>query len=158
MYTFDNKSLLKDGIRCFPVMGEIHYSRYPKEFWKESLCKMKAGGVTIVSTYVIWIHHEEIENQYDFTGDRDLHAFVQACQDCKIKLLLRIGPWIHGEVRNGGFPDWLIHKDFQVRTNDEKYFAAVEKWYKKIYQEVADFFNSPDNPIVGIQIENEFGH
>ena len=158
MYTFDNKSLLKDGIRCFPVMGEIHYSRYPKEFWKESLCKMKAGGVTIASAYVIWIHHEEIEDKYDFSGDRDLHAFVQACKDCKMKLMLRIGPWIHGEVRNGGFPDWLLKKDFQVRTNDEKYFAAVEKWYKRIYQEVADFFASPDNPIVGVQIENEFGH
>ncbi len=23
---------------------------------------------------------------------------------------LRIGPWAHGEVRNGGFPDWLLQK------------------------------------------------
>jgi len=159
MYTFDNKSILKNGNRWFPIMGEIHFSRYPKQYWKESLCKMKAGGVDIVSAYVIWIHHEEIENEYDFSGDKDLHAFVQACKECDVKLLLRIGPWSHGEVRNGGFPDWLLKKDFEVRTNDEAYFATVEKWYKKVYEQVSDFFADEEtNPIIGVQIENEFGH
>ncbi|MCR4733921.1 MAG: beta-galactosidase [Treponema sp.] len=161
MYSFDNISLKQDSKRWFPVMGEIHYSRFPKAYWKESLLKMKAGGIDVASTYVIWIHHEEIEGEYDFTGDRDLRLFVSCCKECKIKLWLRIGPWIHGEVRNGGFPDWLLHKDFQVRTNDERYFSLVEKWYKKIYEEVKDYFYSEkdsDNPIIGIQIENEFGH
>ena len=71
-YKFDEKSLFRDGKRWFPVMGEIHYSRYPHQYWKEALLKMKAGGVDIVSAYTIWIHHEEIENEWDFTGDRDL--------------------------------------------------------------------------------------
>ena len=64
-YSFDNISILKDGKRIFPIMGEIHYSRVPRSEWKERLLKMKAGGVTIVSAYVIWIHHEEIEGEYD---------------------------------------------------------------------------------------------
>ena len=131
MYSYDNISLMQDGKRWFPVMGEIHYSRYPHEYWRESLLKMKACGVDVASTYVIWIHHEEIEGEYDFTGDRDLRLFVQTCKECGIKLWLRIGPWVHAEVRNGGFPDWLLKKDFKVRTNDERYFAVVEKWYKK---------------------------
>lgn len=161
MFTFDSQSLYKDGKRWFPLMGEIHYSRYPKEFWKESLCKMKAGGIDIVSSYVIWIHHEEIEGQYDFTGNRDLHAFVQACKECDIKLLLRIGPWSHAEARNGGFPDWLLHKDFEVRTNDKKYLATVKKWYKEVFKQVKGYCCSPketENTIIGVQIENEFGH
>ena len=161
MYDFDNISLKKDGKRWFPVMGEIHYSRYPKEYWHESLMKMKAGGVDVASAYVIWIHHEEIEGQYDFSGDRDLKLFVRTCKECGMKLWLRIGPWVHGEVRNGGFPDWLLKKDFEVRTNDERYFAVVENWYKRIFKEVEGFFwseNNPDNPIIGVQIENEFGH
>ena len=73
MYTFDNISLLKNGKPWFPIMGEIHYSRYPKQYWHESLYKMKAGGVDIVSAYVIWIHHEEIEGEYDFTGNKNLN-------------------------------------------------------------------------------------
>ncbi len=154
-YTFDSKSLLKDGKRWFPVMGEIHFSRCPRQFWKESLMKMKAGGVDIVSTYVFWIHHEEIEGEYDWTGNRDLHAFIKAASECGVKILLRIGPWSHGEARNGGFPDWLLKKDFEVRTNDERYFDEVAKWYKAVYGEVSEFVGST---IIGVQIENEFGH
>jgi len=37
------------------------------KFWEESLRKIKAESVSIVSTYVIWIHYEE-ENQFDFTA------------------------------------------------------------------------------------------
>ena len=47
MYSFDNISLKQDNKRWFPVMGEIHYSRYPHEYWRESLLKMKAGGVDV---------------------------------------------------------------------------------------------------------------
>ena len=160
-YNFDNISLLRNGERWFPVMGEIHFSRYPKQFWHESLLKMKAGGVDIVSTYVFWIHHEEIEGEYDFTGSRDLRTFVKTCKEVGIKLWLRIGPWAHGEARNGGFPDWLLKKDFEPRTNDKKYFSLVEKWYRKIYEKVEGYFYSEENkenPIIGIQIENEYGH
>ena len=160
-YSFTPEYLTKDGKPWFPVMGEMHFSRYPQKYWKESLCKMKAGGVDVVSSYVIWIHHEEIEGSYDFSGDRDLRAFAAACRDCGIKLFLRIGPWCHGEVRNGGFPDWLLKKPFKIRDNDEEYFACVEKWYSKIYSMVSGFLcaeNGDDNTIIGIQIENEFGH
>ena len=83
-FSFDNMSLLKDGQRWFPIMGEIHYSRYPESSWKEALLKMKNGGVEIVSSYVIWIHHEEIENQWDFSGERNLRKFVET-----IKVYLR---------------------------------------------------------------------
>ncbi|MBQ5484916.1 MAG: beta-galactosidase, partial [Lachnospiraceae bacterium] len=58
--TYDPKSILVDGHRWFPVMGEMHYSRVDKETWGDELRKMKAGGVDIISTYTIWIHHEEI--------------------------------------------------------------------------------------------------
>ena len=160
-YSFTPEYLTKDGKPWFPVMGEMHFSRYPQKYWKESLCKMKAGGVDVVSSYVIWIHHEEIEGSYDFSGDRDLRAFAAACRDCGIKLFLRIGPWCHGEVRNGGFPDWLLKKPFKIRDNDEEYFACVEKWYSKIYSMVSGFLcaeSGDDNTIIGLQIENEFGH
>ena len=161
MYNFDSISLYKEGKRWFPMMGEIHFSRYPHSFWKESLLKMKAGGLEIAATYVFWIHHEEIENQYDFSGDRNLRLFVQTCKECGMKLWLRIGPWAHGEARNGGFPDWLLKKEYEPRTNDERYFSVVERWYKKIYEQVQDYFfneQDPQNPIIGVQIENEYGH
>lgn len=51
--SFTPNYLTKDGKPWFPVMGELHYSRYNKEYWIESLYKMKAGGVQVVSTYNI---------------------------------------------------------------------------------------------------------
>ena len=163
-YSFDNVSIKKDGERVFPIMGEIHYSRVPRNEWAERLLKMKAGGVTIASTYVIWIHHEEIEGEYDWSGQRDLRAFMETVEKCGMKMMLRIGPWCHGEARNGGFPDWLLKKEYKPRTNDEGYFKLVEKWYGEIYAQVKDFICNPedeatkDKPIIGVQIENEYGH
>ena len=157
-FGFNEKYLLKNGEAWFPIMGEMHYSRYPKKYWKESIEKMKAGGVDVLSSYVIWIHHEEVEGKYDFSGNKDLRAFVETCKACGMYMILRIGPWSHAEARNGGFPDWLLHKDFEVRTNDEGYFEEVYKFYTKIYEEVEGLLLKDGGPIIGVQIENEYGH
>lgn len=42
-YGYNSRYLTKDGKPWFPVMGEIHYSRYQDSLWEESLRKMKAG-------------------------------------------------------------------------------------------------------------------
>lgn len=157
-YSYNKQYLTKDNQPWFPVMGEFHYSRYPKAYWKESIYKIKAGGVEVLSTYVIWIHHEEIEGEYDFSGNRDLRSFLQVCKECRVKLILRIGPWVHGEVRNGGFPDWLLKKDYPVRRNDPRYFAEVEHFYSCICQQAKGYLLKDGGPIIGIQIENEYGH
>lgn len=157
-YGYNDQYLLKDGQPWLPVMGEIHYSRCGEAYWEQELRKMAAGGVQIISTYVIWIHHEEIEGCYDFSGQRDLRGFVQACAKCKLPLLLRIGPWCHGEVRNGGFPDWLLKKPYPLRTNDAQYLSAVKTYYAKIFSQVEGLLHKDGGPIIGIQIENEYGH
>ena len=116
--TLDSRSLLLNGRPWTPVMGEFHFTRYPENEWREELLKMKAGGIDIVSTYVFWIHHEEIEGQFDWSGSRNLRHFIQVCQEVDLKVFVRCGPWDHGEVRNGGFPDWLLKKNWQPRSDD----------------------------------------
>ena len=49
LYEVDNLSLLKNGKRFLPVMGEFHYSRYEPADWEEEILKMKAGGIRIVA-------------------------------------------------------------------------------------------------------------
>jgi hypothetical protein len=157
-YGFTNKYLTENGKPWFPIMGEFHFSRYPSEYWEESIYKMKAGGVTVLSTYVFWIYHEEVENEYDFSGDKDLRAFVETVKKCGMRMFLRIGPWCHGEVRNGGFPDWVINKNYENRSNDEAYLKDVERFYQKIADQVNGLLHEDGGPIIGIQIENEYGH
>ena len=160
--TFDNISILVDGKRWFPMMGEMHFSRYPKEKWEEELCKMKAGGIDIVSLYVIWIHHEEIHRQFDFTGDRNLRDFLETVKKCGLYSILRIGPWAHGEARNGGFPDWLLEdakeNNYEVRTDAPRYLEHVRHFYEKTYEQANGYFIKDGGPVIGIQIENEYGH
>ncbi len=157
-YGFTPKYMTKNGKPWFPMMGEFHYSRYPKEYWKESLYKMKAGGIETVSAYAFWIHHEEVEGEYDFSGVRDLRAFTELVKETGLTMFLRIGPWCHGEVRNGGLPDWLLKKSFEIRSNNEEYFAEVKRYYKKLSEEVEGLLYKDNGPIIGIQIENEYGH
>lgn len=98
--------LTRGGKPWIAVMGEFHFSRCDRKYWYDELCKMKAGGITLVSTYIFWIYHEEIEGVFDFNGDNDLRAFILECKRAGLEVVIRIGPWAHGECRNGGFPDW----------------------------------------------------
>jgi len=154
----NSRSLLFDGQPVFPVMGEIHYARVPQAEWREELLKMKAGGVDIVATYVFWIHHEEIEGQWDWTGQRDLKKFLQTCQEVGLKVIVRCGPWCHGEVRNGGFPDWVVaHKDWKLRSTDTNFLAAVKPLYAQIAKQLHGELWKDGGPVIGIQVDNEFG-
>lgn len=146
----------RNGKPWIGVMGEFHFSRYSRENWHRELAKMKAGGITIVSTYLFWIYHEEIEGKMDFGGDNDIRAFIEECKDVGLDVVIRIGPWAHGECRNGGFPDWLLKKYYKLRDNNEEYLAVVKKWYQSIYNKVKGLFYKDGGNIIAVQIENEF--
>ena len=146
---------LRDGKPWLPVMGEIHYTRIPREDWDEAILKMKANGIDIIATYVFWIHHEEIEGQFDWSGNRNLHDFVMTCQRHGVWVLPRIGPWCHGEVRNGGFPDWLLAKKYKTRSTDPNYMKYVERLYRGIGKQLEGLYFKDGGPILGIQLENE---
>jgi hypothetical protein len=156
--SLNSRSLLFDGQPVFPVMGEFHYSRVPQAEWRDELVKMKAGGVDIVATYVFWIHHEEIEGQFDWSGQRDLKKFLQTCNELGLKVVVRCGPWCHGEVRNGGFPDWVVaHKDWKLRSTDTNFLAAVKILYGEISKQLQGELWKDGGPVIGIQVDNEFG-
>lgn len=160
-YTYNENYLMRDGKPWFPVMGEMHYTRYREELWEESLRKMKAGGVTIVSTYLIWIHHEEEEGVFDFSGCRNLRKYLETCQKVGLKVFLRLGPWVHGEVRNGGFPDWVVElgkKGVDLRSNDAVYMSYVRRFWEKVYEQAKGFLDMDGGPVIGVQLENEYGH
>jgi beta-galactosidase len=153
----NSRSILFDGQPIFPVMGEFHYSRVPENEWRDELLKMKAGGVDIVATYVFWIHHEEIQGQWDWSGQRDLKKFLQTCNELGLKVIVRCGPWCHGEVRNGGFPDWVVaHKDWKLRSTDTNFLAAVKIFYGQIAEQLHGELWKDGGPVIGIQVDNEF--
>lgn len=151
----DSRSLWRGDRPWFPVMGEFHYSRYPRAQWKEELRKIRAGGITVVGTYVFWILHEERRGTIRFDGDRDLRHFLQLCGEVGLDAVVRIGPWGHGEARNGAFPDWLLATGCPTRTDDAEYLGHVRTWWTAMARQLDGLYHRNGGPIVGVQIENE---
>ncbi|KMS77288.1 glycosyl hydrolase family 35 [Streptomyces viridochromogenes] len=147
--------LTRGGRAWFPVSGEFHYSRYPAAEWEEELLKMKAGGVTAVASYLIWIHHEEAEGRVRFDGNRDLRRFAELCARHGLDFIPRIGPWSHAEVRGGGLPDWLLARDCTPRTDDPAYLEPVRGWFTAIAEQLRGLDRAHGGPVIAIQIENE---
>ena len=147
--------LTRDGAPWLPVMGEFHFSRVPEDQWQEELLKMRAAGVQIVATYVFWIHHEEIEEQFDWYGQRDLRKFIELCARTKMDVIVRVGPWAHGEARNGGLPDWLLKKG-PTRSADPVYMNYVSRYFEQIAKQLNGLLWKDGGPVIGIQLENEF--
>lgn len=146
--------LTRDGRPWIPVSGEMHYSRIPRERWRERLLLVGSGGVDVVSTYVIWLHHEPERGRARFDGQLDVAGFVRLCGDLGLHVVLRLGPWVHAEVRNGGFPDWVQQAPVRHRTDDPNYLALVRDWFGQLGRELAGLCG-PDSPVIGLQVENE---
>ncbi|MDF7814961.1 beta-galactosidase [Hymenobacter sp. YC55] len=154
----NSQYLTRDGQPWLPVMGEFHFTRFPRARWEEQLLKMKAAGVQIVATYVFWIFHEEEQGKFDFRGDRDLRAFVQLCAKHNLYVVARLGPWNHAELRNGGLPDWLVQQipAAALRSNDPAYLAAVRPYWHQLREQTRGLLWKEGGPIIGIQLENEY--
>ena len=151
----NSQYLTRNGKPWIPVMGEFHFSRYPEAYWEEEILKMKASGVQIISTYVFWIHIEEVEGQFDWSGQRNLREFALLCAKHGMLLYPRIGPWAHGEARNGGLPDWVV-KNSSIRSNDPVYLSEVRRFYAQIGGQLHGLLWKDGGPVIGIQIENEY--
>lgn len=162
IYSYNSEYLTCNGSPILPIMGEFHFSRYPEKEWRSAMENMKLGGVEIAATYVFWIHHEEAEGEWDFSERRNLKAFLNCCREVGMKVWLRIGPWAHGECRNGGFPDWLVEKErrgeLTLRTDDPQYLRYVDVFFTKIAEQADGYMHKDGGPVIGIQIENEYGH
>ena len=154
--TWDRQSLIIDGHRVVPVMGEIHYSRIPAAEWPREIRKMKEGGVTIIATYVFWNHVEEQEGIFRWDGQRDLRRFLEICKDEGMPVVLRIGPFCHGEVRNGGIPDWMFSKGCRLRSQEPVFLSYAEKLYRQIYSQIIGLQWKDGGPLIACQFDNEY--
>ncbi len=163
------ESVAADGTRLYrndepwiPVMGEIHYSRLPVSEWRDSLLKMKAGGIDVASAYVFWIHHEEIKGSWDWSESRNLAAFLRVCQEVGLLAVVRLGPWCHGEVRNGGFPDWIQNAEYWVEMGPFRnrdvlpgFMKDVSTLYGEIAKQLKGHLWKEGGPVVAVQVDNE---
>lgn len=152
---WDSRSLIIGGKRVVPVMGEVHYSRIPADEWEEEIKKMKDGGVTMIANYVFWNHVEEQEGVFDWSGQRDLRHFLEICKTEGMAVVLRIGPFCHGEVRCGGIPDWVFTKGCRTRDTNKQFMGYVDRLYRQIYSQIIGMQWKDGGPVIAVQFDNE---
>jgi hypothetical protein len=117
---------------------------------------MKEGGVTILATYVFWNHVEEEEGIFRWDGQRSLRRFIEVCKQEDMPLILRLGPFCHGEVRNGGIPDWVFGKGCKVREQNPVFMGMVENLYRQIFTQVQGLQWKDGGPVIAAQFDNEY--
>ncbi len=155
---FNSYYMEMDGKPFIPIMGEVHYSRVPVESWEEIILKMKSGGINLICTYVFWSMHEQYEGVFDWSGNLDLRHFLLLCKQHDMNVIVRMGPFCHGEIRNGGIPDWIYGRPFQIRTNDSGYLKYVDRLYGQIAEQMKGLYYKDGGNIIGVQFENELQH
>ena len=153
---WDRHSLIINGQRVCPVMGEVHYSRIPADEWATEVRKMKEGGVTIIATYVFWNHIEEQEGIFRWDGQRNLRRFLEICQQEQLPVVLRLGPFCHGEVRNGGIPDWVFTKGCKTRDENPLFLGMIERLYRQIFTQIQGLQWKDGGPVMAAQFDNEY--
>ena len=156
--TYDDGSFLIDGRRIWLVSGSIHYFRVPPELWADRLLKAKRAGLNCISTRVAWNFHEERENDWNLTDDRDVAAFVRMAGELGLYVILRPGPYIGADWDFGGLPGWLAGKSgLSYRGTNAAYTHFFDKYFGRVLPRLAELQVTTGGGIVLIQNEHEHG-
>lgn len=156
---FANDRFLKDGEPFRYISGSIHYFRIPSALWRDRLTRVRALGLNAIQFYVPWSLHEPQPGNYSFDGELDFERYLVEAQRLELVVLLRIGPYICGELNGGGLPFWLkqLHPRMKVRTKDPNYLHHADKWWAVLFQKIRPHLYQNGGPIVMVQLENEYG-
>jgi beta-galactosidase len=157
-FGFDADGFLLNGKPFVIWSGEMHFQRIPRAYWRDRLAKARAMGLNTVATYVFWNQLEPQPGVWDFSGNNDLAAFIREAQGQGLFVILRPGPYVCAEWDFGGLPAWLLRKpDSKVRCLDPDYWAATERYVRKIASIVRPLQVQKGGPMIMLQIENEYG-
>ncbi len=153
---FDGRGFIIKGKRTFIVAGDFHYPRTPRALWRDRLLRIKRAGYNTVQTYAFWNYHEPREGQFDFSGDKDLDAFLKTVQSLNMYAIVRAGPYINAEWDTGGLPVWLRFKPGLLpMTDNPQFYAAVTPYWNKLFPILAANQITRGGPLILVQLENE---
>lgn len=158
-FELGKEEFMLDGKPFQIISGELHPARIPREYWRHRIQMTKAMGCNTIATYIFWNYHETSEGIFDFKSEnRDIAEFIRICQQEKMWVLLRPGPYVCAEWDFGGLPPWLLKiPDIRVRCMDTRYMQAVSRYIRYLSNEIRSLQCNNGGPILMLQIENEYG-
>lgn len=180
-----------DGEARPVVAGDYPYFRDDPASWAPRLAEMRDAGIETVSAYVPWRHHapRDIlrEAGPDFDGttlpSRDVAGFLALARDAGLSVILKPGPFVHGELPYGGLPDyvdpaanpaiepergaggapftWGVMRMLAPERRalpapfGEAFGSYVRAWLRAVARDVIVPFSAPRGPVVALQLLNE---
>lgn len=158
-FSFSKTEFLLNNKPFQIIGGEMHPARIPEMYWRHRIQMAKAMGCNTIPVYIFWNYHEIKEGVFDFTtGNKNIAEFIRICQQEKMWVILRPGPYVCAEWDFGGLPTYLLkYADIKIRCMDSRYMNAVSRYIKRLAVEVKPLLCSNGGPILMTQIENEYG-
>ncbi len=156
----------KGGEEPFPLnnktfvvkAAEVHYPRIPRQYWEQRIKMCKALGMNTLCIYIFWNIHEQKMDEFNFTDNNDIRAFVKLAQKNGMYVIVRPGPYVCAEWEMGGLPWWLLKKkDIKLREQDPFFMERLEIFEKKVGEQLGDLTIEKGGPIIMVQVENEYG-
>ena len=156
--TWHRNRFLRNGEPTQVLSGSLHYFRVHPEQWHDRLLRLRDLGLNTVDTYIPWNFHQPAADENpDFTGWRDVAAFLRSAHELGLDAIVRPGPYICAEWSNGGLPVWLTRQGMPLRTSDERFLAPVREWFSHLLPILRPLQAGNGGPIIAVQVENEFG-
>ena len=157
-FSIGDKTFLLNGKPFVVKAAEVHYPRIPQPYWEQRIKMCKALGMNTLCIYIFWNSHEPQQDQFDFTDNNDIRAFVQLAQRNGMYVIVRPGPYVCAEWEMGGLPWWLLKKkDIRLREQDPFFMERLEIFEKKVGEQLGDLTIEKGGPIIMVQVENEYG-
>ena len=176
--SYNDRTLIVDDREILLYAGEIHSFRLPPDKWEPHLSRMKDANLNTATIYVPWNWHEPAEGQLDLDGrthpQRNVRGFLELIGDMRMYCVLRFGPFITSEWRNGGIPTWLYDKHPQImslgpdgsRPSLEEPYPPIcylhpdyeryaLKWLTDIVKLSVPYLWSNGGPIIMLQLDDE---
>lgn len=154
--SFDGKGFLINGQRTFVVSAGMEYARVPRELWADRLLRFKRAGFNCTEFYTFWNYHEPQSGQFDFSGNRDLDAYLKLAKSLGLYATARVGPYYCAEWDNGGYPVWLRSvPDLQVRTHNAPFEQYATRYWGQLLPVVFTNQINHGGNVILVQLENE---
>jgi glycosyl hydrolase family 35/beta-galactosidase-like protein len=160
---FAKPAVIRYDAHCFTIndrdiflrSGSFHYCRCPRELWSDRLLKFKLAGFNAIQTYVFWNYHEPAEGHADLSEFDD---FIQAVQAAGLWLIVRPGPYVCAEWDVGGFPHWVVAKQFPLRSDDPESVKTSQHWFDLVLPIIRRRQITQGGPVILMQLENEYDY
>ncbi|WP_274365406.1 beta-galactosidase [Paenibacillus thermotolerans] len=138
------------------LCASLFYFRIPRAHWRERMVQLKAFGYNSIDVYFPWNYHELEEGVWDFSGEKDVTAFLQTAKEVGLWVVARPGPYICSEWDGGALPAYLYNVDgMKLRDNNPAFLNAVSKWFGRILPLLKKFQIDEDGTVICVQLDNE---